>query len=190
MAAIDFDTLSKKVFERLSTLPPVLTYHAVDHTKDVIEQSERIGIAEGIKGRELYLLKLAALYHDTGFLYKYKGHEEKSCEIFTSDASQLELSKEDISLVQSIIMATRVPQLPKTLLQKIICDADLDYLGRTDFIEIAGRLKEEFLNYGIVKDEAEWKRLQSKFFHEHHYHTTSSQQLREPGKQMNFHLLS
>ena len=33
--------------------------------------------------------------------------------------------------------ATKIPQTPLTKLEEIICDADLDYLGREDFFEIS-----------------------------------------------------
>jgi hypothetical protein len=66
----------------------------------------------------------------------------------------------------------------------------LDYLGRDDFYEIAGNLKVELLNYGFIKDENEWKRLQLNFLGFHHYHTASSTKLREPVKRAYFHQLS
>jgi uncharacterized protein len=53
-----------------------LTYHTVNHTRDVLEQAERIAKAENITNEEdLFLLKVACLYHDSGFLYTYAGHE-------------------------------------------------------------------------------------------------------------------
>ncbi|WP_431309052.1 HD domain-containing protein, partial [Halalkalibacter lacteus] len=53
----------------LSKLPPHLTYHSIDHTFDVLKQSERIARAENsFPEEDIFLLKVAALYHDTGFL--------------------------------------------------------------------------------------------------------------------------
>jgi hypothetical protein len=83
-------------------------------------------------------------------------------------------------------MATRVPQQPSNLLEQIICDADLDYLGRPDFPEIAGLLKKELLEYGLVKNDHEWKSLQQTFLTKHHYHTQSSILLRQPVKEVNY----
>ena len=89
-------------------------------------------------------------------------------------------SDEEKELITGIIMATRVPQKPHSLLQKIICDADLDYLGRDDFYSISGELKKEFMHYGFIQSEKEWRDMQVRFLGIHHYHTHSSQRLREP----------
>jgi hypothetical protein len=42
-----------------------------------------------------------------------------------------------------LIHVTEIPHKPLNHLQEIICDADLDYLGRNDFQEIADNLKAE-----------------------------------------------
>jgi len=83
-------------------------------------------------------------------------------------------------------MSTRVPQQPVGILQQIICDADLDYLAREDFYELADGLRREFLYYKIVSDDAGWEALQLKFFEKHLYHTHSSIMQREPAKRMHF----
>jgi len=184
------DQIRTRVLKALEGLSPHLTYHSVDHTLDVVRESERIAAEEGISGDgDLFLLKVAALYHDTGFLETYAGHEERSCEIFMRDAVHFGLTDAEKDSVKALIMATRVPQKPSTLLERIICDADLDYLGRSDFLDIGARLKQEFLHYHIVKDDQDWERLQLQFLKNHRYHTASSQRLREPLKQHNYQQL-
>ena len=78
-----FLLLKREVTGILSAqLDKKLCYHNIDHTLDVIEQAEQIALSEKISpAKEILLLKVAALFHDTGFLYVYTGHEEKSCEI-------------------------------------------------------------------------------------------------------------
>jgi len=183
----EFEKVKSIVVNRLSGLNSNLTYHCLDHTLDVVRQSERIAGDENVTScRDLYLLKVAALYHDTGFLETYAAHEVKSCEIFLSDAEKFDLSTEEKSVISNLIMATQIPQLPSTLLEKIICDADLDYLGRDDFFSIGDNLRKEFLQYQIVRNDEQWEQLQIKFLENHQYHTESSQRLREPYKQLNF----
>lgn len=180
-----FDIIVDHVILKLKDLSPALSYHSIDHTIDVIRQCERIAKDEGINEKELYLLKVAALYHDTGFLETYADHEKKSCSIFEEDNKRFHFNYSEKELILHLIMATKVPQRPGTLLQKIICDADLDYLGRNDFPEISLRLKNEFMHYGLVSDEAAWKKLQLTFLRDHHFHTRSSQLQREPVKMSN-----
>jgi uncharacterized protein len=191
MSAPSFDAVKHNLLDKLKELDPRLTYHSIHHTLDVLKHTERIALNEGIHNtRTLYLLKLAALYHDCGFLFTYTGHEDKSCEIFLTDADQLLLTGDEIDLVTDLIMVTKLTNLPVTHLQKIIRDADVDYLGRPDFFEIAGLLKNELLAYHIVSDEKEWNEQQTTFLKNHHYYTRSSQLLREPVKLANLNLLS
>lgn len=183
----EFEKVKTVVLKRLAGLSPDLTYHCLEHTLDVVKQSERIAGDENVdKARDLFLLKVAALYHDTGFLKTYAAHEMKSCEIFLADADNFDLSTEEKSVIINLIMATQIPQLPTTLLEKIICDADLDYLGRDDFFSIGDNLRKEFLRYNIVKNDEQWEQMQLKFLQNHQYHTESSQQLREPYKLLNY----
>ena len=88
------------MFSKLKGLDPHLTYHCAEHTADVLEQTIRIADEEGIKDeRELFLLKVAALYHDTGFLRTYANHEVKSCEIFHEDSEGFGFNQKDKDLV-------------------------------------------------------------------------------------------
>lgn len=177
---IDFQILKEKVLEMLSLHSnPLFAYHSVNHTIDVLNTSERIAAAEGVTdSHQLLLLKLAALYHDTGFLVIYKGHEEESCQIVIKDLVNTNLSAADIKRICDIIMATKIPQSPKDHLGEIICDADLDYLGRDDFEMISNHLRKEYFALGIVQTETEWIQLQIKFIEGHNYFTQSSRENR------------
>jgi predicted metal-dependent HD superfamily phosphohydrolase len=178
-----FLLIKKEITDILAAqLDKKLCYHNIDHTLDVIAQAERIALSEGISPvKEILLLKIAALFHDTGFLYAYTGHEEKSCEVAREKLNPY-FSVPDITAVCGMIMATKVPQLPKNRLQQIICDADLDYLGRDDFDKLSNYLKNEFLDFGIVKNVSEWRKKQIAFFESHHYFTRTSIQKRLPSK--------
>jgi uncharacterized protein len=179
----EFDVIKHTVYSMLHKLDPNLTYHSIEHTMDVVEQSERIAKEEGISGNDLWLLKVAALYHDTGFLRVYHDHEEMSCEIFSENSFCFQFTEEEKEKVKGIIMATKIPQKPHTILERVICDADLDYLGRKDFFTIGDELRKEFLTYGIISNDEEWDKLQLTFLKNHQYHTASSQKQREGAKQ-------
>lgn len=86
-----------------------------------------------------------------------------------------------IENICAIIMATKIPQSPKNLLQQIICDADLDYLGRKDFFTISENLCKEVLEYKIVGSKKEWEERQVYFLQTHTYFTQSSQKKRTLG---------
>jgi predicted metal-dependent HD superfamily phosphohydrolase len=175
-----FEVIEKKIIARLnSELDPRLYYHNSHHTKDVVEQTERIAKREGIYDDEtLRLLKIAALYHDTGFIYTYNNHEQKGCEIVREDLLQYDFADDEVETIAELIMSTKVPQQPKSHLQEIICDADLDYLGRGDYNEISCRLKKELFEYGCVSTEKDWLLLQINFLENHTYFTATSKENR------------
>lgn len=170
-----FDILYEPMICKLKEeLSDKLFYHGVHHTLDVIKAAERIGLEENVDANELVLLKTAALYHDSGFLYGEHNHEVKGCELAQKDLPTAGFSQEEISTICGMIMATRYPQHPKTPLEQILCDADLDYLGRPDFFEIGSTLYKELMATGRISTEREWNRLQVNFLNSHRYFTATS----------------
>ncbi|MCF8257743.1 MAG: HD domain-containing protein [Flavobacteriales bacterium] len=165
-----------------SELPAHLYYHGPHHTLDVLAASERIGKLHGLSESDRQLLSVAAAYHDCGFLVTYAGHEAEGCNIARKTLPDFDFSETEIETVCEMIMATRVPQEPGSLLAEILCDADLDYLGRDDFYMTGQQLFKEWKVVGIAKDEQTWNRIQVKFLNAHHYHTPFSRKERTPAK--------
>ena len=184
MPGYNLERMQKEVLIKLQELNPAHTYHSLQHTISINAQSICIGRKEGISERETFLLNVAAIYYDTGFLRAYANHEILSCEFFLEDTIHFDITDAEKALLCDLILATKVPQMPTTLLQQIICDADLDYLGRADFATISNNLKLEFLHFGIVAGIASWEKLQMKFLSNHQYYSKSSQRLREPAKKI------
>jgi hypothetical protein len=89
----------------------------------------------------------------------------------------------EIDLVCSLIMSTRLPPKPSSLLEEIICDSDLDYLGRSDFIPVSNSLFEELKARNKMGSLNEWNKLQVKFISGHQYFTRTARRLREVNKQ-------
>lgn len=164
-------------------LPAERTYHSLEHTLDVYASTIGIAEAEGVAGEDLVLLKVAALYHDCGFVVQGHDHEDAGCEIVRTALPGFGFSPAQVERICAMIMATRIPQTPTDLLGRILCDADLDYLGRGDFVRIGNTLFEEFKAFGVVRTEHEWNRLQERFLEKHTYFTATNLKLREPQKQ-------
>ena len=153
-------------------------YHDGRHTEDVVRQAQEIAYREGVSSDDILALKLAALYHDVGFLRQRENHEAAGVEIFLAESVDSEISQADKDLVSRLIMVTKIPQQPQTLLEAIICDADLDYLGREDFPAIAEFLYLELKSCGVLSDRKHWNEVQLSFLESHRFHTASSQKLR------------
>lgn len=165
-------------------LPETLTYHSINHVKDVYESAERLAEEEGIPEYEIRLLLTAALFHDSGFTVSPKGHEGLGCQIARLHLPDFEYTEEEIMRICGMIMATMIPQTPTNLLEEIICDADLDYLGRSDFPRVGNLLFKELKDNNVVQTEEEWDLLQIKFLTQHHYFTASAIRTRGPVKEM------
>lgn len=164
-------------------LPPNLYYHNVKHTLDVLTEAEILGWAEGISEEDILLVKTAALFHDTGHVVSYDNHEYYSSQKAREILPDYSYSPEQIDRICELIMATKVPTQPKNLLEEIICDSDLDYLGRMDFIPISNSLYKELSEQNKINSVDEWNRIQIEFITNHQYFTRTARRLRDVNKQ-------
>lgn len=166
----------------LRDLSEDLSYHDVKHTVDVIRAAGRLCYLEGIDAHNTALVRTAALFHDLGFCVRYMDNESVAADLAAQELPQFGYEAEDIDEIKGMIMATRIPHEPHTHLEQIICDADLDYLGREDFHPISENLKKEFMHHNIVQGEKEWDEVQVKFFELHRYFTKSARRMRADRK--------
>lgn len=164
-------------------LDRTLFYHGTHHTLDVVHASAEIAALEGVTGEEsLALLRTAAFFHDSGFMATYQGHEEAGCALAREVLPGFGYNAMQIETVCGMIMATKIPQSPRNALERIICDADLDYLGRDDFEAIAATLFEELKARDMVEDIPAWDAVQVRFLEAHSYWTASERKRRDAAK--------
>lgn len=179
---MDVQAAQAFIFEKMArNLSPTLFYHGLHHTHDVLDVALALATAEGVTDPEaLNLLHTAACFHDCGFITTYKGHEEEGCRLAGLLLPGFGYHPAQIETVCRLIKATAVPQNAQTHFEKILCDADLDYLGRDDFAPIARTLYDELRERELVPDEFAWNRVQVDFLTAHRYHTTTAQATRYP----------
>lgn len=184
LALFRFDGLQDQIYSMLEqNLPSIYFYHNLKHTIDVVAQVEVIGQAEQVNDEDMYILKTAALFHDAGFMRSYKNHEHASIEIAKEILPNEGYTSEQIARICRLIECTIISEEPRNLLEQIIRDADLDYLGRSDYECVSRELYNEFLEMKIVKkNEYEWLQGQIKFLQEHTYYTNYSRSNRNPEK--------
>ncbi len=183
---MDFEGAKKFIINKLQKeLKPDLSYHSIDHTLDVLQAAIRYAEMEGVNGYDLELVKAAALFHDAGFTEIYEGHEKASIRLAYETLPKFGYTNEDIKLIEGMILSTEIPQHPSTHLEKIIADADLDYIGRDDLFLIGQRLQYEWQLHGKVSSLREWHEKQLEFLKNHEYFTKSAKKLRNNKKQEN-----
>ena len=184
LSLIRFDDLEEFVLNKLEkSLPKNLFYHNLKHTIDVIIQAEIIGRAEKVTDEEMLYLKTAALFHDSGFMFGYQDHELLSINFANKILPGFSYSEKQIKIINELIFSTQLPPQPKNKLQEIMCDADLDYLGRIDFIPVSQTLFKEMVEHGKIEDNNDkWNKLQIKFIAKHQYFTDTAKSLRDVNK--------
>jgi uncharacterized protein len=165
-------------------LPLTYYYHNYEHTAYVLEKTVEIGRHENCTTKEIELLIVAALWHDSGYINTYAGHEEESCVLARRYLPDYGFSSGDINSICGMIMATKIPQTPKTRLEEIIADADMEYLGTPHAAAQAENLFREWhhLNPSLTKEK--WNQIQIDFIQQHHYFTSYCKQQKEQPKQV------
>ena len=130
------------------------------------------------------MVNSAALFHDAGFTKQYTSNEPIGCQMALETLPEFGYSPKQIKMVEELILATIVPQKPNNHLEQIICDADLDYLGRDreDFYLIAQTLYDELEAFGKINDPVKWDEIQVSFLSAHQYFTKTNIQRRQPNK--------
>jgi uncharacterized protein len=168
------------------SLPEYLTYHSLSHTLDVYDETLRIAKSEKLDSNDdVTILLTAAIYHDIGFVFSELNHEQQSSIICMNHLPKFGYSDAEIDKVCEIVMATKIPQTPNSPLAEILCDADLDYLGRSDFDKISESLFLEFQTRKIITDRKVWDNIQVNFFNSHHYFTVTNNEMRNLQKAIN-----
>ena len=167
-------------------LPAHLYFHSLNHTEEVVNAVNEIGSAEGLDQERLTILAIAAWFHDTGYCFAYKGHEEKSKELAWEFLSGKNYDPGNIELVLKYISATLYPQQPKSLEEKIICDADFYHFSCRDYVEHEKKLRKEWKFYlGKVYTDEEWLQENCHMLQQHIYFTDYGKKVLQPKKETN-----
>lgn len=182
---IKLKAIQEEILDQLEkNLPNNLYYHNLKHTLNVLFIVENLARKEKVSEEELLLLKCAALFHDAGFMVSYDNNEEIGAKMAAQTLRKYKFYEEQIDTVERLILSTKMPPKPKDLLEKIICDADLDYLGRPDFIPISQNLFRELFERGKINTIEQWNKMQYKFMLNHEFFTETARKKREPIKKM------
>ena len=159
-------------------MPSGLLYHDMAHTQSVRKVALKLATHYNISSEEQEMLEIATLFHDTGYVKAYTGHEFVSQEIATTFLKKHNYSPEKIKRINELINATQLLQPPNNLLEEIIKDADLNNLGVGKYMRTIANLRSElgtFLNQHF-KDK-EWLKGNIAFLDNHKYFTKKAQAL-------------
>lgn len=163
-----------------------LTFHTWAHTDQVVRYSREIAACYNLNPFDQQPLIMAAWFHDVGVSITFANHEESSKKIAHQFLTKLDYDKDWLSIVMNCISATKIPQQPKTLLERIICDADLYHLSSASYFDRSYLLRQELENhFGQKHTDVEWLQINYDFLKDHKYHTDYGRKVLEKGKQQN-----
>jgi len=175
-------------------LPAGIKYHDADHTlhptKGVVAVANKIAVAEKVSDPDRELLLAAAYFHDSGYIREYGRNEPIAARMAGRILKLIGYLPAEIEKIQQMILATDLTRGPKTHLEKILCDADLDHLGREDFFDLDEKLREGRRIRGLdVGDDDRWYEDTLRLVRDFRYHTESQRNLREKGRRRNLQRL-
>ncbi len=153
-------------------LPEDMTYHSINHTKDVVRSAQEIAEKNAISEEDYEILTIAAWFHDLGYVKGCERHEESGSLMARSFLEEKDYPEEKIQKVEGCIMATKMPQDPRNALEQILCDADLMHLADGNYFEKADLLHKEIENTRLCKiSENEWLEMNQEFLDQHCFFT-------------------
>jgi len=160
------------------------------HTYDVVNAVREIGAQSNLSEKEMLVLQVAAWFHDCGYVNLYIGHEEESKKIAQNFLENFGCEKEFIDAVLSCIDFTKYPPKPSSLLEKVMCDADLYHLTRPNYSKYEKALRQEFEKYiGLIYTDEEWLEKNFSFLKNHEYYTDYGQKVLAKFKEVNIQLM-
>ncbi len=151
--------------------PSGICYHNIDHIYDVVKGCRIIGADCNVNSLDMEMVEAAAWLHDIGYYAGYENHEEVSASLAREFLLNHGWSLREVEIISNCILSTKVPQNPQTLLEEIICDADLFHLATDKFFEKSDLLWREFTLYDKNLTKEQWKINSRKFVEAHNYFT-------------------
>lgn len=174
---MDFKALNTKVEalirnEYASRHDERLLYHNLQHTERVVAAAQQIADHYQLDERDYFIVTAAAWFHDIGYFTDPSRHEQVGKEKAEEFLAAEGVPEEVIAAVSGCIMATHMPQSPHTLLEQIVCDADLFHFGTGDFQETNKILRKEIeLLKGVKISKDRWREGAIRLLEGHQYHT-------------------
>lgn len=164
----------------------MLRFHNGIHVKEVVEAVGKMAKYYQLNERDRAIVLLSAHFHDIGYCGTGRiGHEERGADIAEKFLRERNVDMEMIAAVRGCILATKMPQSPNSLLEEIVCDADLFHFG-SDWFNVRNKLmRQETEACGQVVNKEEWRRNTIKLMEGHHYHTDYGKEVLEQKKQQN-----
>ena len=154
-------------------LPQGYCYHNLVHTQCVVNAVNEIADATKLSDQQRLILIVAAWFHDLGYVSQVEGHEATAARMAERFLKERKVDIDEINLVKACILSTKYPQNPRSLLEQVLCDADMLHLGQKEFLNKVALLREEWsLTRQLNYNDEQWHALNLDFISKHVFHTS------------------
>jgi len=180
-----------KVFsdELIERIPMDCLYHSRVHIEGVAKAAVTFAKSAKMPPETVRLIEVAARFHDLGYIKTRAGHEEVSAAIAAENLPRFGFSPAETTRICEMILATKMPTSPRSPEAQILCDADIEYIGRGDFLPLSYLLRLELAAEGREFTEKEWLAFEIKFLEKVKFYSAVARRLRGSGVRRNLQKL-
>jgi hypothetical protein len=169
--------------------PTQHSFYGYEHTLNMFQAAEQLIIMENVKGENAIMVKTAVLLLNAAVLEDENCSPEISARLARRWLPEFGYTTKNILLINGMLLSTRSPQRPQNLLEKIVCDASTEYLGREDYPYWAEKLYRQMFLQSKPQKESGWPQMEQTSFANHQYFTETAKRLWNANKQRNYKLL-
>ncbi len=169
-----------------------IPYHNLSHTEQVVANAVRIANHYKLNDTDFFIVVAASWFHDSGYCNgMVKTHEENGAMMAGAFLAGNGVENDIITEIHKCIMATTLPQKPSTLLEQIICDADLYHFGTDSFASWNKLMRKEVeWRTGKAVSKDDWRKETIALMESHHFHTDYCKELLQDTKNKNLEALN
>jgi predicted metal-dependent HD superfamily phosphohydrolase len=166
------------------------TFHNYHRAVAIVRNCMTLGIQMNASKEQLRTLQLAAWFLETGFSKDYYNYHTASVAIANEYLESKGADDDLKKAVEEIILSTRIPEQPVTLLAQILCDARMYHAAEKNFLPAIENLRKE--QQLVVKKEysdKEWLAQNLDAVTNYFYFTAAAKELFEKKKRKQKSLL-
>ncbi len=172
---LDIEEAVIRIFDEEAS--PNLYFHNSALVKNLTNHVELLATSEKLPEEDFIIVKIAAIFLFSGYIYDYDKPVEESVNLLGSILPRYGFTQDDIRKAAELIRNS-YENKTDSLSDKILHDAKYDYLGRVDYLRLAEKLLRERTEYGKLSEGKSWIQSQKKMLKEHDFLTETARLLR------------
>lgn len=178
MHLIKLEDVEDAVFKYFADeAPPNLYFHNSAMARSIVNQIDLLAKPERLSEEEYFEVRLASLFLFTGYVTDYEKPDEAACALMDQILPRFNFKIGNTDKSKSLIYNS-FSERYDSLSDRILHDAQYDYLGRSDYVRLTDRLYRERTEHGMAISRDEWITYQKKFITGHDFLTETGRILR------------